>query len=91
MYHVYAAGQFSFSTLDASEAVTVYRAELDAGTRPSMCRHDEPIVHIGTCADCGAPVPQTHQDREYGRELVDLCPVCLDVLYAQVRHYADLE
>ena len=93
MYTIYAAGMPAFSTSDASEAVTGYRARLDAGTRPSMCRHDEPIVHIGTCADCGRTVLMTRHDvanwlAAFGDDLLSvLCEHCIDRMLAREQYY----
>ena len=72
------------ATSDASEAVAVYWAEVDAGTRPAIWRGDDPIVRIDRCEDCRAPVLMTPQDMSayvgaFGElENGVLCGHCID-------------
>ncbi len=83
MYTIYFSGD-SVSTSDASEAVTVYWEQVDAGTRPAVFRDGDLIVHINTCEDCWKPVLMT---RHYVAAYVGafgeldegvLCEHCID-------------
>ena len=95
MYTIYAAGMPAFSTSDASEAVAVHRAELDAGTQPSIYREDRPITHIRTCSDCGRTVLMTPEDvtnwlAAFGDDVEDvLCGPCVDRMLAREQYEAD--